>query len=92
MALADGDLGVRSVESVTVTATTGTAGNFGITLFKPLIALPVPMSSYLLTYDSILGMCGNMPQVVNNACLYALSYATTTATGGITATLNIIRE
>lgn len=34
--LAAGDTGVRSVESVTLTATTGTAGNLGIILLKPL--------------------------------------------------------
>lgn len=32
--LQQGDLGVRSVESVTISATTGTAGNFGITIAK----------------------------------------------------------
>lgn len=34
------DTGVRSVESVTLAATTGTAGNFGVTLFKPISLLP----------------------------------------------------
>lgn len=34
--LADGDTGFRSIESVTLAATTGTAGNIGVTLFKPL--------------------------------------------------------
>lgn len=31
-----GDTGVQSVQSVTLSGTTGTAGNFGITLLKPL--------------------------------------------------------
>ena len=90
--LADGDVGVKSVESVTVTAATDTAGNFGVTLFKPLIVFPVPIIAYLLTYDSILGMCGNMPQVLNNACLFAVVNTVSAATGGIIATISIIKE
>ena len=32
----DGDLGVRSVESVTLAGTSGSVGNFGVILYKPL--------------------------------------------------------
>lgn len=39
--LADGDIGVRSVEGVTLSGSTGAAGNFGVTLFRPLLAIPV---------------------------------------------------
>jgi hypothetical protein len=38
--LAAGDTGCRSVESVTLSASTGTVGNFGITLVKRLALLP----------------------------------------------------
>lgn len=38
--LAAGDTGVQSVQSVTVTNSTGTAGDFGITLIKPLLTIP----------------------------------------------------
>lgn len=37
--LADGDTGVRSVQGVTLSGSTGTAGNFGVVLFKPLAYL-----------------------------------------------------
>jgi hypothetical protein len=40
--LASGDSGVRAVASVTVLASTLTAGNFGVTLAKPLVTLPMP--------------------------------------------------
>ena len=41
MPLQAGDTGVRSVESVQLSASTGTAGNFGVILFKPLfITMP----------------------------------------------------
>lgn len=39
--LAAGDRGARAVASVTVTATTATAGNFGVTLAYPLLSMPI---------------------------------------------------
>jgi len=36
--LAQGDTGARSVESVTLAGTTGTAGDFGVTIMRPLVA------------------------------------------------------
>lgn len=36
-----GDLGVRSVESVTLAATTGTAGDFGVTIFHPFDSMAI---------------------------------------------------
>lgn len=39
--LQDGDTGVQSVQSITLAASTLTAGNFGITLFKPLAFMPM---------------------------------------------------
>ena len=90
--LAAGDRGVRSVEGVTLSASTGTAGNFGVTLFKPLFAVPIIVSGQQMLFDSILGMCGNMPQVLNNACLFILIVSSLSTTGVLMANVNIIRE
>ena len=73
--LADGDTGVRSVESVTLAATTGTAGNFGVTLIMPLFVLPpayggIPESIYANGL-----MAGKMIELVSNACLGVLTKA-----------------
>jgi len=57
MSLAAGDKGVRSVTSVTVLATTGTAGNFGVTLFRPLMCIP---------FASATG-CGHIINALNHA-------------------------
>lgn len=43
--LADGDIGVQSVQTAKLQASTGTAGNFGITLYKPLAVFPTASSS-----------------------------------------------
>ncbi|MDH4158668.1 MAG: hypothetical protein OEV62_00240 [Actinomycetota bacterium] len=66
-----GDTGFRSVESVTVLSTTGSAGNFGVTLFRPLAAFMVDTASgqtSLSLADG--GMFGGVPEVVDDACLF----------------------
>lgn len=69
------DTGVRSVESVTVLATTGTAGNFGVTLFRPLMAFVLDRVSD--TFNLLDGkMSGGLPEIVDGACLYWLLLST----------------
>ena len=73
--LAAGDTGVRSVESVTVTATTGTAGNFGVCLFKPVAILSASDSSPA-TFDCVTsgGVGGMFGEVHDDACLTLFGY------------------
>jgi len=65
------DLGVKSVQGVTVLASTGTAGNFGITLFKPLMCWStlstVGMSN---VRQFVLDFAQACPQIVAGACLF----------------------
>ncbi len=68
--LAQGDQGVKSVSDLTVLATTGTAGAFGVTLFKPLLAFPTPGSTLLYEWDALIGLGGNIPIIQPGACLY----------------------
>jgi hypothetical protein len=63
-----GDTGVRSVEGVTLAASTGAAGAFGITLFKPLFYVPL-IGGVTTVMDGILGGCGNLAAIVDDACL-----------------------
>ncbi|MBX9580465.1 MAG: hypothetical protein K2X87_09170 [Gemmataceae bacterium] len=71
--LQDGDTGVRSVESVTMAAATGTAGNMGVTLYKPLLILPgVAAATNLsgpLHWDGVI--CGGQKLIEydDNCCL-----------------------
>lgn len=72
-----GDVGVTSVQSVTVTATTGTAGNFGVTLFKPLYAVLVDEINCVAVVDLITGKVGGgIPAIADDACLYAMCLST----------------
>jgi len=74
MSLADGDTGVRSVEGVTVAATTGTAGNFGVTLFKPIFMMPMHGIGQNGLYGYAEGLqAGKMAEVLPNACFMSLT-------------------
>lgn len=83
--LQDGDSGVRSVEGVTLTATTGTVGNFGVTLFKPLYVICVESLSGVSSGGFVTGLsAGGIPAVENGACLFPISFGASTnaACGG----------
>lgn len=68
--LAAGDTGVQAVASVTVTATTGTAGNFGVTLFKPLYVICNSDTSGVTAGGFVSGgTFGGIPEIVDNACI-----------------------
>jgi hypothetical protein len=78
MTLQAGDRGVKSVESLTLSASTGTAGNFGLTLFRPIMTFP-GIYDEAQEFDAILGLGANMHLIAQNACLFWL-VATTTGT------------
>lgn len=67
--LASGDTGVRSVESVTVLASTGTAGNFGILLFKPLTIFPTKCDITPSHFNALIQGGCQLPKVETDACL-----------------------
>jgi hypothetical protein len=61
-----GDTGVQSVEDVTLSATTGTAGDFGITIARPIAWFP--SGGGMPGRDFTLGPSG-MPEIEIDACL-----------------------
>ena len=69
--LATGDTGVRSVESVTLAGTTGTAGNFGVCLFKPLAIMAMNdfQGAHAIDAVSSGGFIGSLAEVHPDACL-----------------------
>ena len=76
--LAAGDTGIRAIEMVALTATTGTAGNFGITIAQPLAWLPVGAAGTAGWRDYTTGLPG-IPVIDPNACL-ALMFIPAAAT------------
>lgn len=80
MALAAGDTGVQSVQSVTLGTSTTTAGNLGVVLRRTLLTgyVPQPSGSFQMGWaETDLQVCPD------DACLELLWLASTTSTGSI---------
>lgn len=75
--LAAGDTGVRAVEKVAINASTGTAGNFGITIARPIAQISIGTVSSGNWRDFTTGLPG-LPEIDSNACL-AMYYTPATA-------------
>lgn len=74
-----GDSGVRSVESATLSATTGTVGDWGITLVRPLLQLTAFEPSF--DWCPVLDGGGLVPTFPNNACLGVYVHSSATGLG-----------
>jgi hypothetical protein len=79
--LAAGDSGIRAIASITLTATTGTAGDVGVVLVKPLAMFPIRVGSEPLIFDFLGSAGGNLPEILDDACLTWLWYGGTTSSG-----------
>ena len=78
MSLQSGDTGVLSVQTVTLSISTGTAGNFGITLMQRICQIPLILGNTGIVLDYA-GL--GLPVIQNNACLFPVILATATSTG-----------
>jgi len=77
-------LAIISIQSVTLSATTGTAGNFGVTATKRLANVPCQIANMGLTQDwAALGM----PIIGSGACLCPTFWCSTTSLGTVVGTL-----
>lgn len=71
---------IRAVTGVTLSATTGTAGNFGITATRPRTSISAPLLNKTETFDwAQLGL----PEIPNDSCLMMLMLCATTSTGTV---------
>jgi hypothetical protein len=75
--LASGDTGIRSIETVTVLASTGTAGNFGITIGEAIAYLSIGGAGLPGWRDYVTGLPG-LPKIESDACLALLWIPQTT--------------
>jgi hypothetical protein len=76
--LAAGDTGIRAINTVTLSTTTGTVGNFGITIAQPLAWIPVGAAGTAGWRDYTTGLPG-IPVINPDACL-ALMFIPAAAT------------
>jgi hypothetical protein len=91
--LQNGDTGVQSVEGVTLSATTGAVGNFGVVLYMPIGFLPTSrgLSHEMKPYKNTLISGGaGLEEVSSDACWDVFFMSSTTATGIVMGTVNLI--
>lgn len=69
---------IRGIVSVQLSATTGTAGSFGVTATRPRVTIGCPIANYKFVADwAALGL----PEIFNSSCLFPI-VLTSTATSG----------
>jgi hypothetical protein len=81
------DKGFRSIESVTLAGTTGSAGNFGVCMFKPLAMISLESATGAMPLDSVSTGCiiGSLAEIHPDACLTVSAF--TAVNFGITGAL-----
>lgn len=84
---ADAGKYIRDVNTVTLSASTTAAGNFGITATRYRAAIYQPIANARFTADwAGLGL----PEIANSSCLMAIQIAGATSTGAVRATGKIL--
>ena len=74
---------IKAVNSVTLSATTGTAGSFGVTATRIRMTMPLPLSNKTEVFDwAALGL----PEIYNSSCLFLVALLSTTSTGTVRGT------
>lgn len=69
---------IRGINSVTLSASTGTAGSFGFTCTRQRTSTPLPLANKPEIFDwAQLGL----PEVPNDSCLQLVAFCSTTSTG-----------
>lgn len=82
------DNGIRSIQSITLSATTGTVGNFGVTAVRSVAELPVVLSNTGIVADyASLGL----PVIKSTSCIMFYILTTSTSTGILMGSLDILR-
>ena len=77
---ADSGKFIRDINTVTLSATTGTAGSFGATATRPRMTLPLSLANKMEVFTwADLGF----PEIFNSSCLFPIEIASTTSTGTV---------
>lgn len=93
MPLVGSDTGVKAVASVTLSASTGTPGNFGVTLFKPVLWLPYTAATPMqFTYAPIHNLGAEFPDAPTDSCLFWLVLPGSTNSGSFAAEILFLED
>ena len=71
---------IRSIDTVTLSASTGTAGSFGFTATRPRMTMPLLLANKTEAFDwAQLGL----PEIFNSSCLSLIELCSNTGTGTV---------
>jgi hypothetical protein len=71
---------IRAIPTIQLSATTGTAGNFGVTVTRPRFTMPSPLANFQTVYNwADLGL----PEIYNQSCLFPIVLTSTTSSGTV---------
>jgi hypothetical protein len=86
--LQSGDTGIQSVQGLTLSASSGTAGNLWIMVLDRIASISAPVTNVANVSDAFaLGF----PQISDNSCLAFVHQATTTSSGIIMGQLSVVQ-
>lgn len=80
---------IKSVQTVQLSATTGTAGNFGVTAVRVLDMCGIPVVGVAFPVDFVQA---GMPKITSNMCLAAMLMCTGTTAGNLMIMLKYARK
>jgi hypothetical protein len=73
--------GFKAIADLTLSASTGTAGDFAVVLYRPLLYLPMYALEDPSVYDALFVNGGNLQEILDNACLMAVVTPNLSGTG-----------
>jgi hypothetical protein len=82
------DVGVQSIQSVTLSLSTGTAGNFGVVVAVPIYEHSSAIANVTQVYDYAQL---SLPALYTGACLMPVHLGTTTSTGVIMGSIDFVQ-
>jgi hypothetical protein len=87
--LASGDTGVRAVTNIDLVASTGTAGDIGVTIARPLVNLPIGLTATGVGVDCVTQL-PSLPEIKTDAALDFCWFANATTTPQTFGTLSMV--
>lgn len=71
---------IRGITSVTLSATTGTAGSFGVTATRPRMTIGCPIANlkFIANWADL-----GLPEIYNSTCLFPIVLTSTTSSGTV---------
>lgn len=82
------DLRIKSIQSVQLSATTGTAGNFGVTAMTRQVEVPIP----IIGVGSVLDYAQTgLEKITKDSCLFLALVCGSTTTGNILGSFEVVQ-